>query len=134
MKKEKFAKRFFASKVFLFFSLAIFGFLLFSFGEKIIASRQIDKEIKAVEENIARLESQSREFSKLLNYLGTNEFVEQEARLKFNLRKPGESVAILPEIEIQNEKENNLKGDGTNTGVQMNNPKKWWKYFFGNLN
>lgn len=129
MRKEKFIKRFFASKLFLFFGLIILGLLFFVFGKKMMESRQIDKELKAMEENIHRLESQNVELNKFLSYLNTDEFVEQEARLKFNLQKPGESVVILPESNLES-KDKNIQSSDKGMAVVISNPKKWWNYFF----
>ncbi len=129
MKKEKFIKRFYTSKLFLLLGFLILGLMIFSVGKKIVEGHQIEQEIKNMEKEIAALEVKNTKLNELLNYLNTEEFIEQEARLKFNLRKPGESVAILPEVELQQENKNNQLVAGE-SGIAMSNPQKWWNYFF----
>jgi cell division protein FtsB len=131
MKKEKFIKRFFVSKNFLFLGLIVLGLLFFAAGKKNMERRQIAKEVKIMEDDIARLEGKNAELGALLNYLNTEEFIEQEARLKFNLQKPGESVAILPEEKSQQENKNS-SSSAREAEIAMSNPKKWWNYFFRN--
>jgi hypothetical protein len=55
--------------------------------------------------------------------------LEQEARLKLNLQKPGESVVIIPGVGGGRELGENVAGmEGENKAIS--NPKKWWNYFF----
>lgn len=130
MKKELGAKRFFSSKFFSFFGLIVLGFLIFSFGKKFLESRDIDREIKTVEGQIAKLEAKDKELESFLNFLNSDAFLEQEARLKFNLQKPGESVVIIPP---SGKKQENNGGEGRTAEdgkTPPGNPAKWWKYFF----
>ncbi len=127
MKKPFSAKRFLASKLFLFLGLIVLGFLIFSFGKKFLESREIDEEIKTSQDEIARLEAKNEELGSFLNFLGTDDFLEQEARLKFNLQKPGESVVIIP---ARDGKEANGGAGGAGEETASGNPEKWWNYFF----
>ena len=128
MKKELNAKRVISSKLFLFLGIIVLGFLIFSFGKKFLESREIDEQIKGAGDDITRLEEKNNELGNFLDFLNTDAFLEQEARLKFNLQKPGESVVIIPGV-----------GEASNTGAEreeaandrlISNPKKWWNYFF----
>jgi cell division protein FtsB len=129
MKKELNAKRVISSKLFLFLGVVVLGFLIFSFGNKFLESREIDQQIKESGDEIARLEMKDSELESFLNFLNTDAFLEQEARLKFNLQKPGESVVIVPgALEAGNL---NVNGDAADVDNQtLSNPKKWWNYFF----
>lgn len=127
MKKGNFMRRFFASKIFLLIGLVILGFLLFAFGKKFFEGREIDGEIKIAEEEIARLEAEDNQLDGLFNYLNTDIFLEEEARLRFNLQKEGESVMVFPESKAE---ETSKEGAVAERGEDVGNPKKWWNYFF----
>ncbi|MFA5412977.1 MAG: septum formation initiator family protein [Patescibacteria group bacterium] len=129
MKKELNARRVLSSKLFLFLGIIVLGFLIFSFGKKFLESGEIDEEIKTTGEEIARLEEKDEELQDFLDFLNTDAFLEQEARLKFNLQKPGESVVIIPGAGGERELGENAAGmEGENK--ILSNPKKWWNYFF----
>lgn len=129
MKKEFNAKRALSSKLFLFLGIIILGFLIFSFGKKFLESREIDKEIREAGEEIARLETKNNELKDFLDFLNTDAFLEQEARLKFNLQKPGESVVIIPDVG-ERIKDDKNKVEMIADDRMLSNPKKWWNYFF----
>ncbi len=132
MKKEKFMRRFFVSKIFLLAGIVVLALLSFALGKKILEGQEIKREIKATEEEIARLEDKNFELSDLFSYLNTDAFLEQEAREKFNLQKDGESVLVVPKAVGED-------GDikiAANTGFESRNeinPVKWWNYFFSQL-
>jgi cell division protein FtsB len=129
MKKELNAKRILSSKLFLFLGIIILGFLIFSFGRKFLESREIDGEIKEAGDEIAILEAKNNELKDFLDFLNTDTFLEQEARLKFNLQKPGESVVIIPGIGEKGEDERS-KTEVAADNEALSNPGKWWNYFF----
>lgn len=129
MKKELNAKRVISSKLFLFLGVIILGFLIFSFGKKFLESREIDREIKEAGDEIARLEAKDNELESFLNFLSTDDFLEQEARLKFNLQKPGESVVIVPGAGVKTANSGDEK-ESAGDNRTLGNPQKWWNYFF----
>jgi len=129
MKKEKLTRRFFASKFFFLISLVVLGFLIFGLGGKVMDGYQIDKEVKMMEEEITRLEAKNSELNNFFNYLNTDAFVEEEARLKFNLQKPGESVMIISESDLKEENKGKI-ALAEREEIFKTNPVKWWNYFF----
>lgn len=126
MRKKFSAKRFLTSKLFLILGLVVLIFLVFALGKKFFESREIDQEIDAAKADIAKLEARNNELGELLNFVSTDAFLEQEARLKFNLLKPGESVVVIqPNGQAPIEEAENRENDN------FSNPRKWWSYFFG---
>lgn len=91
----------------------------------------MQNDIDKLQSEIDGLEGKNKELGNLIEYFKSLDFVENEARTKLNLRKPGEKIIIVPE-------------EGETPGVQSNiqklslennmagNPKKWWNYFFEN--
>jgi cell division protein FtsB len=130
MKKNFSAKIFFSSKLFSFLGIIVLSFLIFCFGKKFLEIKDINQEIKSSEDQIAQLQAKSNDLNGLINFLNTDAFLEQEARLKFNLQKPGESVVIIPPsgVNQKNIEDKSSEGEGGNNN--LSNPKKWWNYFF----
>ena len=129
MKKEKSIRRFLSSKLFFLLGIVVLGFLLVALANKFLEGREISREMEISKQEIARLETKNSELSDLLGYLNTDDFLEQEARLKFNMQKPGESVMIVQETgrAEKNEEKPSVAASG---GGEKTNPAKWWDYFF----
>jgi len=81
--------------------------------------------IKIMEEKILKLEEKKKELSSKYRYYQTPDFIEEEARNKLNMAKPGEIIVILPP---------NLEGvlnrPQAHTEPPIPNWKKWWNLFF----
>ncbi len=124
---KNFIKKLLGSKVFLFFIvLALIG-LAISVGRESYRKYQLTKEINRLKSETERIEGRNQQLTNLLEYFKEESYLEKEARLKLNLKKPGEKVVILsqsdsPEdlpLEIQPE----IKKEEVNWW-------KWWEYFF----
>lgn len=120
-------KKIFSSKLVLLAVFVLAILLGLAAGKSFLKKYQINREIKNLEAEINKLESSNRELSDLIQYLNSDFFVEQEARLKLGLQKPGEKVMVIPSQTTGNlaniqEKEY--------TNKELNNPQKWWRYFF----
>ncbi len=124
---KNFVKKLLGSKVFLFFIvLALIG-LAISVGRESYRKYQLTKEINRLKSETERIEGRNQQLTNLLEYFKEESYLEKEARLKLNLKKPGEKVVILsqsdsPEdlpLEIQPE----IKKEEVNWW-------KWWEYFF----
>lgn len=114
--------------IFSKFSLVLFVVLfltvLFGLAKGTVKNYRINSEIMELQKDINQLENQNQEFTQLIEYLKTDSFIEQEAKLKLGYKKEGENLVIIPQQEIGEENE-------ISTNYQtMSNPAKWWVYFF----
>ena len=94
---------------------------------------QLDREISNLKSEIAKTEQRGQELSQLLQYFGSNDYLEKEAKDKLNLKKEGESVVIVNEAAISAQiAEDNVAADNQSqpSVVWENNFVKWWKFFF----
>ena len=76
----------------------------------------------------------------LMDYFKKESYLEKEARLKLNLRKPGEKVVIISDdqsqdIDINQESiQENIDSNSSNIDSlqqkQESNFWKWWEHFF----
>jgi len=125
-----FIKKLLSSKVFLFFiTLALIG-LTINLGRESYRKYQLTKEINKLESDIERLEKKDEQMANLLEYFKEGSYLEQEARLKLNLKKPGEKVVVISQSagaevdeRIMVETENQVSNETANFW-------KWWEYFF----
>ena len=127
-------KRILSSKVLLLVSLFILIFFSINLSREIINRRDLQKDIDKLQTEINNLESRNTELASLIEYFKSMDFVEEVARTKLNLRKPGEHIIIVPEEQVE---ESGLTKQLTSlikTEIKtVSNPKRWWSYFF-NLN
>jgi len=75
-----------------------------------------------------------------MDYFKEDSYLEKEARIKLNLKKPGETVVVLSKdiidgVEIVrsgslDEEENKEADLENNDSVEVTNYWKWWEYFF----
>jgi cell division protein FtsB len=112
------------SKFFVVFCLFIFIFIIFSLAKGTIKNYKVNSEIEQLRKEIVQLDKQNQEFGQLINYLNSDTFIEQEAKLKLGLKKEGENLVIIPEKELNVEKKAAMQEQN------LSNPARWWSYFF----
>lgn len=138
--KQNLLKRIlFNQKTLALLGLAIIVLISFPLAKNISQRYRISQEIKELEAEINNLENQNTNLKEFIDYLESDQFVEERARLNLGLKKEGEEVAVISGeySEIQN---NGNKEEGAATGIfgmekeepakPVGNPRKWWKYFF----
>ncbi len=109
--------------------LVLLLFFSVSLVREVMRKMEIKQEIKRLEDKINSLESDNRELESLIQYLQTEEFIEQEARAKLSLKKPGEKVVAVPDnLEVEPDTQS------SSTDGEMPNWRLWWQYFFGHKN
>lgn len=90
--------------------------------------RSIQREIRSIEDEIARIEQQRERLTDLVEHAGSSEFLEREARLRLGLQRPGETVLIVPDAATGSE----TAGEGSPEPGEAppSNLRKWWQYIF----
>jgi cell division protein FtsB len=136
---KNFIKRLFGSKVFLFLISLILITLAVNVGRESYRKYQLTQEINRLKLEIERIEGKNEQLANLMEYFKEESYLEKEARLKLNLKKPGEKVVILSKESASDiDAEVSEGGDvlSENDMVNnLNNPEtanywKWWEYFF----
>jgi cell division protein FtsB len=86
----------------------------------------IDKEKKALEQQISALGKKNQDLSDSLSYLNSADFKERVARQQLNLKKDGEVVFGFSDSPPQT--------PNSQSASALNSPnyEKWVEYFFGN--
>ena len=107
------------------FTILLIVVLIISFvkvGKEVMLRYEIKKEINTLQAQLEDLEGKTSKMDKLISYLKTDEYIEKQARLEFNLSKPGEKQINL--LNIDNSDRDDSKTD------KRSNIEKWFNYFF----
>jgi len=127
---KNFIKKLLGSKVFLFFiTLALIG-LAINLGRESYRKYQLTKEINQLKSEIGRLEGKNQQLADLMEYFQEGSYLEKEARLKLNLKKPGEKVVVISQpaaAEVDKRIVAEAEGEVSN---ETTNFWKWWEHFF----
>ncbi|MEI6379248.1 MAG: septum formation initiator family protein [Candidatus Falkowbacteria bacterium] len=92
---------------------------------------KVDQEIASLKTEIAKAENKNPELKKMIAYLESESFLEEQARLNFNLKKPGEKAVVVQSVD--GEMSLFQQGTSTEAAVQRasrSNYQKWLDYFF----
>lgn len=96
---------------------------------------KVDQEIEGLKNQVAQLESKKHAMTGLLDTMQTDSYVEQEARLRFNLKRPGERVVLFDEGATNQPFVWSEVGTSTAVVAQPTMPesipKRWLTYFIG---
>lgn len=125
------------SKWFLIVGGILLILLSISLTKELYRSYKINKEISDLNQEISSLEKANDEYSQLIEYLKTDRYFEEQARLKLGLKSPGEQVIVVKGDESSID--NGLVGDDSESNLgllangesNLSNPEKWLTYFFG---
>jgi|SRR3989344_3355530 len=85
----------FRSPIFTILLLVAIGFMVSIIVKNRPYSLEIESSLNNVQGQFKKLEDQQRNFDKLVDYFKSTSFQEKEARIKYNLKKPGEEVFII---------------------------------------
>lgn len=123
-------KKILASRTFLFLvSLALIA-LVISVGRETYRKHQLAKEIEKIETEIKQLEGRNQYLSNLREYFQEDSFLEKEAKIKMNLKNPGENVVVIEHTKTEEETIEE-KLEVLSNEEKAANYWDWWKYFFG---
>lgn len=133
-------KKILGSRITLFLLLLGFIWLVLNAVDVYYKKYKINKQIEDLRAQIASAEKSNQQISEMINYLGSQSFLEKEAREKLNMKKPGEEVVIIePQKEQATSTQEVLPGKNEtekNNNLTQEPPKsesnlaKWWKFFF----
>lgn len=99
------------------------------FGEY-MRVRALNHDIEEKQKTIALYEEQNTELEKEEMRLGSAAEAEREARLKLNMRSPGEEVVVIRRLPKPISKNGEQDARNTEHIVLESNVIRWWRYFF----
>lgn len=130
--KNIFKRILYNPKFLAFIGLSIIILISFPLSKNISKKYKIDQEIKELEREISDIEYKNNDFKKLIAYLESDQFVEEQARLNLGLKKHGEEAVIIKEKNetINFEISELIKGKADSESLNYSNPRRWRNYFF----
>ena len=99
--------------------------LIISLSRDILRLLKASDQIRLAEQRVQQLETGQRQLLEKKEYFQSEEFVEEEARNKLNMAKPGETIVVLPPSSGAEEDKSKSKSQ-----IEIPNWKKWWQLFF----
>lgn len=144
--KTKISGLIFNTKTFFLVTLVIFVLLMIPLSKNVASRYRINQEIKGLEMEIANTQNKNQDLNKLITYLNSDQFVEQQARENLNLKKEGEEVVVLRGLNEETGKEKqadtatpladksvfSVPGlEKAQARTEISNPQKWFNYFWG---
>ena len=136
MRKEKRYKKatWFASKWFLLALLTVALLISVSLIKEIARSYRINKEISQLRAQVLGAQADNSNLQNFVEYLKTDRYFEEEARLKFGKKLAGEKEIVLKNEEqpTTNPEESSLTFSHLSANKKTtSNPRKWFVYLFG---
>jgi cell division protein FtsB len=80
----------------LFVLIAVLSLIVFGLGKQIFFALQAGKRLDDAAEQVNNLQQQNRVLKDQLTQAQKYDFIEEQARDKLNLVKPGETVVVVP--------------------------------------
>lgn len=120
----------FSSRWFLLVLLVVAILVAVSYGRAYYRDYQVRQEITRLQDEVKKLEAKKIETMEILQYVKSNNFIEEKARTELNLIKPGEKMVIVASGTKLGGSELETPKD---YGQDLPNPVKWWRFFFGGL-
>lgn len=115
------------SRIFFIFLIPIFLALLIGIFQQFYYRYQVKKDLDKLNTEIANFNKQKEDLSNLLDYYKNKSNLENEARVRLNLKKEGEKVIIILPTATSTERDKmSLQKDTEN----LPNYQQWWYYFF----
>lgn len=111
-------------KFLAFCGVVVIILICFPLSKNINQRREVNKEIKNLNDEISGMENKNKDMKELISFLESDQFVEEQARLNLGLKKKGESVVVVKENKISLEDIAHI-----NSEKNLTNPQRWIKYF-----
>ncbi len=120
-----FLRRWLSSRALLLVNAALLVLIAFALGREFIRNHSIDREIAALQAEQQALSDEIVSLEDYQEYLVTESFLEQEAREKFGLQRPGETQVYVEERVSEAPAPQAFSAQGVMANVQL-----WTWYFF----
>lgn len=100
--------------------------IAFNLVTQITNSVKSGERLSTQAEIVYKLEAKNRELKKKLTQIQTPDFIEEQARNKLGLGKPGETMVIIPDEKLKQV----LGASNSTQTARLPNWLGWWRVFF----
>lgn len=127
-------QKFWQSSGFTVTVVFVFIFFVVALSKEIARNIEVNDQIDFLQREADTLTSENQDLSQLLAYLHTDARYEREGRERLGLKKPDESVLVVPHTSKSADNAAVSVADAssgaTNTTRFWGRPGRWWRYFF----
>jgi len=124
--KKSIEQNLFYSPLFIVFLLIIIGLTVSGLFKVSYRAQKIKAETGKLQARVEELKEENKDLASQKQYYNSTHYIEKEARLQLNMKKPGESVVFIDYDESQLEREEKIK----DKHPLMINFLDWIDYFF----
>lgn len=100
--------------------------IAFNLITQIISTLKSGERLAAQADIVFKLEAKNKELKKKLTQIESPLFIEEQARNKLGLSKPGETIVIIPDQKLRSV----LGASNSAQQIRLPNWLGWWKVFF----
>jgi len=125
-------------KTVLFVGVVLVALVALPLVKKINQKRALDSEIQALQAQAQKVEQKNTGLRDMIDYLETTSFVETQARLNLDLKKPGEKVVVVKNTAGERRADEAVSSVFNIPGLEKiieppraSNAQRWWEHFFG---
>lgn len=123
--KSTIYERLLKSRFFFIFLIPVSLALLLGIFQQFYYRYQVQVKLNELNAEVANYKKQQEDLAKLIEYYQDSSNLENEARVRLNLKKEGEKVVIILPIATSTN-----GGETSGSDENMPNYKQWWYYFF----
>jgi cell division protein FtsB len=91
---------------------------------------KVDQEIQSLQTQVQGLEGKRLQLNQLLSRMQSDEVLDEEARARFGMKKPGEKVYVIRGDLAAGESEPTAPVMHADPERIRSNPQRWFDYFF----
>ncbi len=115
----------------LVLNIALFVMVAWGFSGELLRNRDMQDEVDRLQSQADQLSAKNSELADFGKRMSDPQELERQARLKLNLRKPGEEVVVVNGISDSSQPVTGVVATALGQdGSGQSNPQKWWHYFF----
>lgn len=118
------------------FLIVVLIFLSWPLAANLNKRSRLDREIEQLKVELARNQAQNNDFKKMIEYLDSDQFALEQAKLNLNLKKDGEKVVSIKDLDVPQESGQVMEVAPVETELKApfsvrSRTKLWLDYFFG---
>lgn len=130
-KENSLIKKFLSNQSILtILGLIIVVLISFPLAKNVSKQYKINKEIDLLKGEINNLSNKNSQLKTWINFIESDQFIDEKARLDLNYKKQGENVVVINEKEETADTAANASASEPNAKTNINNFEKWCIYFF----